>query len=103
MRKSMVRPALVALAALLLLGTGECWAQYSRRTPIVEAVEKSRKGIVTLKVVRAASWGRKEITGSGVLVDERGYLITNHHVVSGSESVRAVLYDGTSLPATVHS
>lgn len=32
--------------------------------------------------------------GSGVIVDEEGHVITNHHVVEGSEHVRARLLDG---------
>ena len=37
-------------------GRGE--AQYTRRTPIVEAVEKTRDGIVTLRVTRSGDWAK---------------------------------------------
>ncbi|MDX1381092.1 MAG: trypsin-like peptidase domain-containing protein [Xanthomonadales bacterium] len=32
--------------------------------------------------------------GSGVLVNEDGYILTNHHVVSGVSNVRVALWDG---------
>jgi S1-C subfamily serine protease len=37
--------------------------------------------------------------GSGVIVDRRGYIVTNNHVVDGAQSINVVLYDGTSLTA----
>jgi serine protease Do len=93
-------------AALAVLGIGgagtEIRAEYNRRTAIVEAVQKTRQGIVTVKVERRGSWGRKEVVGSGVLVDERGYLITNCHVVAAADTVRVILADGVELPAQVH-
>lgn len=37
--------------------------------------------------------------GSGVIIDQRGYIVTNNHVVSGAQSITVVLADGTRLPA----
>src|SRR5579863_1323914 len=37
--------------------------------------------------------------GSGVIIDGRGYIVTNNHVVSGAQSLVVVLYDGTHLSA----
>jgi S1-C subfamily serine protease len=37
--------------------------------------------------------------GSGVIIDHRGYIITNNHVVNGAQAIQVVLYDGTKLPA----
>jgi len=43
-----------------------------------------------------------EITsGSGFLIDNQGYIITNNHVVKGGERVRISLYDGTNVEAVV--
>lgn len=39
--------------------------------------------------------------GSGVIIDKRGYIVTNNHVVSGAQSVQVVLSNGTKLPAQV--
>ena len=32
-----------------------------------------------------------------MIVDERGYVITNHHVVASAEHITVQLYDGTDL------
>jgi S1-C subfamily serine protease len=37
--------------------------------------------------------------GSGVIIDQRGYIVTNNHVVAGAQSIEVVLADGTRLPA----
>lgn len=39
--------------------------------------------------------------GSGVIMSEDGYIITNNHVVDGAQSVSISLSDGTQYPATV--
>ena len=38
-------------------------------------------------------------SGSGFIMSEDGYVVTNFHVVEGATSVNVVLYDGKSLPA----
>lgn len=37
--------------------------------------------------------------GSGVIVDERGYLLTNEHVIENAEEILVVLYDGRETRA----
>ncbi len=39
--------------------------------------------------------------GSGFFVHRSGYLMTNNHVVRGSESIRVLLSDGSDFPATL--
>jgi len=39
--------------------------------------------------------------GSGVIIDGRGYIVTNNHVVNGAQTLEVVLYDGTHLSAQV--
>jgi len=36
-------------------------------------------------------------SGSGVIVDKRGYVVTNNHVVQGSQSVEVVFADGNKI------
>ena len=40
-------------------------------------------------------------SGSGFIITQDGYIVTNHHVVSGASSVTVTLYNGTEYPATV--
>ena len=39
--------------------------------------------------------------GSGVLIDGRGYILTNHHVVDKVQGIVVQLFDGTTYPARV--
>jgi putative serine protease PepD len=39
--------------------------------------------------------------GSGIILTGDGYVLTNRHVVEGSQSLKATLADGTEYPATV--
>jgi serine protease Do len=67
----------------------------------VEAVQKTRAGIVSVKAEKKGSWGRKETGGTGVIVDERGFVVTNHHVVASADRVLVHLSDGSELAATI--
>jgi serine protease Do len=98
MQRVSVRTVRLALFFALLEATStELKAQYSRRTPIVEAVQKTRNAIVTIKVQKSGDSGSREVVGTGVIVDERGYVVTNRHVLAGGDSLAAFLADGTSL------
>lgn len=70
---------------------------YSRRNPIVEAVQKTKEAIVTIKAARPGS--AKDTVGTGVVIDERGFIVTNRHVIGRSKNVRVRLHDGTLWPA----
>jgi serine protease Do len=106
MRSRFYRAA--ALVAVVLGGAGagdraEAAPSKSRRNKVVEAVKKTRRGIVTVKVEKRGNWGRKEVVGTGVIVDERGYVVTNHHVVTSAEQITVHLHDGTAVRAKVHT
>lgn len=58
-------------------------------------IAKVRPAIVQINVATASGQG----LGSGVIVDQRGYIVTNHHVVDGAQHIEVVLYDGTKHAA----
>lgn len=58
-------------------------------------VEKVRPVVVQINIVTSSGEG----LGSGVILDSRGYIVTNNHVVTGAQRIQVMLYDGTSLPA----
>ena len=44
---------------------------------------------------------RREGLGSGVIVRQDGYVLTNHHVIDGAERIKVVLSDNRTLEARV--
>jgi S1-C subfamily serine protease len=64
---------------------------------VVRVAELLRPAVVNLRSGR----GRREGSGSGILFTPDGFLLTNHHVVQGSERVRVRLGDGQELPGRV--
>jgi len=93
----------VPLVAVVWAGiaSGAETEKVRRETPIVKAVRKTRPSIVCIKSEKRGTWGKKETAGTGVIVDERGYVVTNCHVIANAERVAVHLYDGTEVPATV--
>jgi serine protease Do len=96
----------VVVAVGLLVGScGQARAQFTRETPISLAYKKTKDAIVTVRVTRSSEWGSKRggIVGTGVIVDRRGYVITNHHVVCEASKITVTLSDKTTVEARVHT
>lgn len=78
-----------------------------RNTPVVEAVKKVGPSVVgiTSKIYGRDIFNRKfeinQSTGSGVIFDEKGYIVTNNHVVSGSDDVNVLLSNGKTINGKV--
>ncbi|HEV2968682.1 MAG TPA: trypsin-like peptidase domain-containing protein [Pirellulales bacterium] len=81
-----------------------------RHTPIVKAVQGAKDSIVNIhgqKMLGATDEpaARGEIPrkvngmGTGVVIDERGYIITNFHVVEGVQKIEVTLADGAEYIA----
>jgi S1-C subfamily serine protease len=64
---------------------------------VVRVAEQLRPAVVNLR----AGQGRARGSGSGILFTPDGFLLTNHHVVQGSERVRVRLGDGEELAGRV--
>lgn len=58
-------------------------------------IAKVRPSVVEVNVSTPGGSG----IGSGVIVDRRGYIVTNNHVVNNARSIEVVLYNGTRLQA----
>lgn len=85
-----------------------------RVTSTVRAVRRARSSTVNIhSEKRAASAGdaifqsgrdrKVNGMGTGIVVDERGYIVTNHHVVADVDTLRVTLFDGTAYKARVVS
>ncbi|GCE30992.1 hypothetical protein KDA_64760 [Dictyobacter alpinus] len=65
--------------------------------PIEQVAGKLRPSVVQINVATPKGSG----IGSGVIIDPRGYIVTNNHVLQGGQVYQVVLYDNTKLPATL--
>ncbi len=45
------------------------------------------------------SWRIGNGTGSGIIIDEDGIIITNHHVIKDATKLEVTLADGSKWPA----
>ena len=103
-----------ALAGLLVTPATAAGGSTSRRTPLVEAIERSMPSVVNItSEKRAASNSRWPFSaeenrrplvsgmGTGVILDERGFILTNQHVVDKVADIRVYLADGSSYEARI--
>ena len=70
---------------------------------IVSKTENSVVEIIT-ESVQTGSYLRNYITqgaGSGVIVSENGYIVTNNHVIDGASTIKVTTKDGKSYDATL--
>jgi serine protease Do len=86
-----------------------------RYTPVVDLVKRVKASVVNIHSERSVransnseelfalspSQNRINGMGTGIIVDPRGYIITNHHVVEEVNSIRVRLVDGTVTPARI--
>lgn len=79
--------------------------------PIAAVVSRVGPAVVTVVnrlQTRPPSWfgiptEPQQATGSGVIIDPRGYIVTNYHVVEGAAELTVILADGNTLPARLVS
>jgi serine protease Do len=72
---------------------------------VAEIAAIASPGVVEIRttgtvVVRGRSYA-VEGAGSGVILTADGYIVTNHHVVDGAETIKVKLIDGTSYDAVL--
>ena len=74
---------------------------------VIDAVRKVKPTVVTVvnrMQPRRSFFGSSvapTASGSGVIIDPKGYIVTNNHVVSGANSLQVILSDGTKADATL--
>lgn len=85
-----------------------------RRTPVVELVERVKNAVVNIHSERTVlgnvseelfamtpSQNRVNGMGTGIIIDPRGYIVTNQHVVEDVNLLRVRLADGSAHTARV--
>ena len=73
------------------------------QSAIAAIYQQVSPGVVTLQTSAGNPTPRSfsEATGTGIVVDSAGNILTNAHVVSGAQQVRVIFKDGTSTTGTV--
>jgi len=129
-RRAQRAACVVALTAMFFIGSGAGPAaaqeiSSSRKSAIVTAAQRVSPAVVsvsvvTTRIVRTDPFGgmlrdefwdrfyppteyRERIPGlgSGVIVESKGLILTNEHVVRNAEEIKVTLSDGRQLPARV--
>ena len=62
---------------------------------VVESASKSVVGIMAESYSNFSTGN----TGSGIIISEDGYIVTNNHVISDGDNITVVLFDGSNFPA----
>lgn len=76
-------------------------------TAITNAVEQVGPAVVTVLAKGPDQTTRRGIiegptsSGSGFIITENGYIITNNHVISGAQSISVIMADGKEVPASL--
>jgi serine protease Do len=106
---------IVTLAILAFgLASPQSDASELRKSAVVKAVQRAQASVVNISSERkAGSTSRWPFTseesqrprvngmGSGVIIDARGFILTNHHVVDKVQTIDVHLSDGTNYLARV--
>jgi serine protease Do len=76
-------------------------------TAITKSVKKVSPTVVTVvgtlpgQVTFFGTTGDQTVSGSGFFITDKGYILTNNHVVEGTKEVSIVLSDGTQQKASI--
>lgn len=65
----------------------------SRGHSAINAIEKIQPAVVRITTSRGY--------GSGIIIDEAGYIVTNNHVVYNNESINVILWDGRQFEGEI--
>jgi len=126
MKRLILLSCVVFMTSLCPAGLRPCRAQgadrVNRRTPVVEVYEKNRLSVVNISGHRAVvtspfpGFGLPQfdiggprytrdiqILGSGFVIHEDGYIITNAHAVEGTTQIKTVFSDGREFAAKIVS
>jgi len=75
-------------------------------SPVVPIAKKVLPSIVAIRIKQSVQdfFGftyESEGNGSGIIIDNEGHIVTNNHVIDGSDKITVILHDGRELSAKV--
>ncbi len=68
----------------------------------IEIYDRTNKAVVYITTVTMQyTWFYEAVpqegTGSGVIIDQQGHVLTNYHVIKGADKISITLADGTEV------
>ncbi|QDU95912.1 S1C family serine protease [Lignipirellula cremea] len=100
---------IIAIAAVTALGGGHVKGSELRNTPEVKAIKRAAPSVVNIhgrkSIPGDASYGQTETfrqvngMGTGVVIDGRGYIVTNYHVIEGVSRIQVTFEDDSTVTA----
>lgn len=71
--------------------------------PVIAKVMPSVVSVTTETLVSSRFFGQEteRAAGSGIIIDDKGYIVTNNHVVENAQSIYVELDDGRTFPADI--
>jgi serine peptidase DegS len=117
----LIRPELLGRASGAAQAPAEARLPATARVTYADAVQRAAPAVVNIYTARLVTeqvapnrldrlfgelWPRyrqriERSLGSGVIVDVRGHIVTNHHVIANADSIRVQLADGRIGDATI--
>src|SRR5439155_19290404 len=77
-------------------------ATATQASTTAEAVYKQvSPGVVTITAVVNSGRGSGQATGSGIVLDTNGNILTNAHVIAGAQQIHVTFSDGRTVNATL--
>jgi S1-C subfamily serine protease len=80
---------------------GEWW-QVSSDENVIAAIQKVEASVVNINTIRFERDAFLHVhpargIGSGFIIDDRGHILTNHHITAGSREIEVALTDGRAF------
>ncbi len=101
------------LLTLVGMSSDQLLASTLRRTAIVRAVEQAKASVVNIHGRKSVRTDPRQVStgsvpapqvngmGTGIIIDERGYILTNFHVIDGVGQIKVTLSDEQTVTATL--
>lgn len=85
--------------AIFLLLVCTCAVNADTEERRIQAIAKARPGVVSVRTYRQQ--GGEPGIGAGIILRSDGYIVTNHHVIEGADTVRVTLTNKQQYTAQV--
>ena len=96
---------LIQILWICLIASGS-WALTEDEKNNIAVYKKASKGVVNITSI-VAKWDLfhrlvpHEGAGSGAIIDPKGYILTNNHVIKDAQRIEVTLADGSKWPGSL--